>query len=120
MLIHTGSWGATSGWRTSSCWTCSRTTRRGEGILSVSCETIDGLVTGFTTGTPEDIAQEAKDTKNGIAINTLSYGFQEQDGGTGNRCVCYQPGLKRLDDDDVNSSVQEQNRRTYCTGMRLG
>ncbi|KAJ7814197.1 hypothetical protein B0H14DRAFT_3477191 [Mycena olivaceomarginata] len=41
----------------------------GEGILSVSCETIDGLVTGFTTGTPEDIAQEAKDTKNGIAIN---------------------------------------------------
>jgi hypothetical protein len=41
----------------------------GEGILSVSCETIDDLVTGFTAGTPEDIAQEAKDTKNGIAIN---------------------------------------------------
>ncbi|KAJ7355326.1 hypothetical protein DFH08DRAFT_803369 [Mycena albidolilacea] len=41
----------------------------GEGILSVSCETIDDSVNGFTAGTPEDISQEAKDTKNGIAIN---------------------------------------------------
>ncbi|KAJ7861463.1 hypothetical protein B0H14DRAFT_2576039 [Mycena olivaceomarginata] len=40
----------------------------GSGIRSVNCDEFPGTVNGFTAGSAIDIAQEAQDTANGIAI----------------------------------------------------
>ncbi|KAJ7844889.1 hypothetical protein B0H14DRAFT_3455300 [Mycena olivaceomarginata] len=40
----------------------------GSGIRSVNCDEFPGTVNGFTAGSAIDIAQEAQDTADGIAI----------------------------------------------------